>query len=87
MAIGAALLSDRKVNESLILRLKTYATKLGLFRQAIWMGSLAMDAGGWGTRLCWTRRSTDIGRVQAALARGAHERCEPLSSGHSEQSV
>jgi hypothetical protein len=35
MAIGAALLSDRKVNESLILRLKTYATKQGLFRQAI----------------------------------------------------
>jgi hypothetical protein len=35
MARDAALLSDRKVNESLILRLKTYATKLGLFRQAI----------------------------------------------------
>jgi len=34
MASGAALLSDRNVNESL-LRLKTYARKLGLFRQAI----------------------------------------------------
>jgi hypothetical protein len=35
MARDAALFSDRNVNESLILRLKTYATKLGLFRQAI----------------------------------------------------
>ncbi|WP_314958166.1 hypothetical protein [Bradyrhizobium cosmicum] len=35
MAIEAALLTDRNVNESLILRLNTYATKLGLFRQAI----------------------------------------------------
>jgi hypothetical protein len=35
MAIRAALLTDRNVNESQILRLKTYATKLGLFRQAI----------------------------------------------------
>jgi hypothetical protein len=35
MAIRAALLTDRNVNESQILRLKTYATKQGLFRQAI----------------------------------------------------
>jgi hypothetical protein len=35
MADRAALLTDRNVNESLILRLKTYAAKLGLFRQAI----------------------------------------------------
>jgi hypothetical protein len=34
MASGAALLFDRNVNESQILRLKTYARKLGLFRQA-----------------------------------------------------
>jgi hypothetical protein len=34
MADRGALLSDRNVNESLILRLKTYARKLGLFRQA-----------------------------------------------------
>ena len=34
MARGAALLSDRKVNESLILRLKNYARNQDLFRQA-----------------------------------------------------
>jgi len=44
---------DRKANESLILRLKTYARKLGWVEQ----GSPAC-AGGWGTRFCWARRST-----------------------------
>jgi hypothetical protein len=34
MAIGAALLSDRNVNESLILRAKTNARNQGLFWQA-----------------------------------------------------
>jgi hypothetical protein len=34
MASGAALLSDRNVNESLVLRLNFYATQQGLFRQA-----------------------------------------------------
>jgi hypothetical protein len=34
MAHGAALLSDRNVNESLILRLKTYARNQDMFRQA-----------------------------------------------------
>jgi hypothetical protein len=34
MARVAALLSDRNVNESLILRLKIYARNQGLFRQA-----------------------------------------------------
>jgi hypothetical protein len=34
MANRAALLPDRNVNESQILRLNTYARQLGLFRQA-----------------------------------------------------
>lgn len=34
MAGGAALLSDRNVNESLVLRATVYARRQGLFRQA-----------------------------------------------------
>jgi len=34
------------------------------------MGSLAMDAGGGERVFCWTRRSTNIGRDQSALACG-----------------
>jgi len=52
MALESCAASDRKANESLILRLKTHARNLCLFWQAEWFGA----AGG----MRWTAGSASL---------------------------